>query len=254
MEIDILKINRNKKDNFKDIVIEEIPLTIYLNDKELLTLSCSPDNLKELSIGFLFSVGLVKKFKEIKDIIIDSQKWASYVTLRNNDYPSEFLFKRLYTSGCGRGAIFYNALDQMHRKQIVNDFKISDQKIFELMKSFEKKSVTYRKTGGVHSAALSDSKDILIFKEDIGRHNAIDKVIGEALMRNLSIKDLIVLTSGRISSDVMFKIQKMDSCLVISRSAPTDQAVKLAKSWNVTLVGFARGQRMNVYTAKERVI
>jgi FdhD protein len=254
MEIDILKINRDKKDNLKDIVIEEIPLALYLNDKELITLSCSPDNLKELSIGFLFSAGLIKKIEEVKDIIIDRQKWISYITLKNNNYPSEFLFKRLYTSGCGRGAIFYNALDPVHTIKLEDNSKISKDRIFELMKGFEKKSVTYRKTGGVHSAALSDGKDIVIFKEDIGRHNAVDKVIGEALMKSLNMKDFTILTSGRISSDLMFKIQKIGASFVISRSAPTDQAVKLAKSWNVSLVGFARGQRMNIYTAKERVI
>lgn len=254
MEIDILKINKDRKDNLKDVVIEEIPLTIYLNDKELLTLSCSPGDLKELSVGFLFSAGIIHKINEVKNIVIDNQKWISHITLENDDVSSELLFKRLYTSGCGRGAIFYNVLDLVHNKQLSNNFEISKDKIFELMKCFEKKSVTYRKTGGVHSAALSDGRDILIFKEDIGRHNAIDKVIGKALIENLSMKDLVILTSGRISSDVMFKTQKMGSCLIISRSAPTDQAVKLARSWNVTLVGFARGQRMNVYTAKERVI
>ena len=253
MEIDILKINKDKKDNLKDIVIEEIPLTIYLNDKELLTLSCSPDNLKELCIGFLFSAGLIKKANEIRDIIVDNQKWIAHIAMKNND-TSELLFKRLYTSGCGRGAIFYNALDKLHNKRIDNDFSIPAQKISDLMKTFEAKSITYRKTGGVHSSALSDGKDILIFKEDIGRHNAIDKAMGEALIKNINLGDLIVLTSGRISSDVMFKLQKMGSWMVISRSAPTDQAIKLAKSWNVTLIGFARGQRMNVYTAKERVI
>ncbi|MFC1508146.1 formate dehydrogenase accessory sulfurtransferase FdhD [Candidatus Omnitrophota bacterium] len=253
MEIDVLRVNKDKKDNLKDIVIEEVPLTLYLNDKEIVTLSCSPDDLKELSAGFLFSAGLVKKHEEIKNIVIDRQKWASYITLKNNEYPSEILFKRLYTSGCGKGVIFYNALDPVHFKKLESDFKISGNKIFDLMRCFEKRSVTYRKTGGVHSAALSDGKDIDIFKEDIGRHNAIDKVIGEALMKDLNTKDSMVLTSGRISSDVMFKIQKLNTSFIISRSAPTDQAVKLAESWNMTLVGFARGQRMNIYTARERV-
>ena len=108
--------------------------------------------------------------------------------------------------------------------------------------------------GGVHSATLSDAEDIVVFKEDIGRHNAIDKVIGEALMKNLDMSDLIVLTSGRITSEIVFKVQKMASAFLISRSAPTDQAIKAATAGNLTLVGFVRGERMNVYTASERVI
>lgn len=130
---------------------------------------------------------------------------------------------------------------------------LQSQQITVLMKAFDKKSAVFKKTGGVHSAALCDGERIVSFQEDIGRHNAIDKIIGDALYNNLNMADLIVLTSGRISSDVMFKVQKMESAVIVSRSAPTDLAVKLAKQWNVTLVGFARGKRMNVYSAPERI-
>ena len=106
----------------------------------------------------------------------------------------------------------------------------------------------------MHSTAFCDLEKILVFSEDIGRHNSLDKAVGDALFRNLDMEDLIVLTSGRISSEVMFKVQKMRSAIVVSRSAPTDLSVRLAGSWNVTLVGFARGKRMNVYTAKERIV
>lgn len=254
MEIDILRIDRDKKANFQDIVTDEVPLTIYLEDKELVTFLCSPDNLKELSLGFLYSAGLIHSMNDIEGIIISSQKWTSHVKLKNKDIDTEFIFKRLYTSGCGKGVLFYNAVDLMHRRVITRDSKISADKIVELMRAFQEMAITFRKTGGVHSAALSDGENIVAFKEDIGRHNAIDKVIGEALMKNLDMPDLIVLSSGRISSEIVFKAQKMGSAFLISRSAPTDQAIKVAKVANLTLVGFVRGQRMNVYTAKERVI
>jgi len=253
MKVDVLKIDKNKKQNLKDVITDEVPLTIYLNDKELVTLSCSPDSLKELSIGFLFSAGLVKSIKDVKGVVIDKQNWASYVALKDKDISPELIFKRLYTSGCGRGILFYNAVDLMHKTQITSDVKISAKRVLELMNSFEKYSATFRKTGGVHSAALSDGRDILVFKEDIGRHNAIDKIIGEALIKNIDMPDSIVLTSGRVSSDVMFKVQKMKACILASRSAPTNQAVRLASKWNLTLVGFVRGRRMNVYTARRRI-
>lgn len=254
MEIDVLRIDRDKKEKIQDIVTDEVPLTIYLEEKELVTLLCSPENLKELSVGFLYSAGLIHSMNDIEGVTISSHDWTSYVNLKNKDIDIEFIFKRLYTSGCGKGVLFYNAIDLMHRRVITRDSKISAEKIIELMRSFQEMAITFKKTGGVHSAALSDGEDIVAFKEDIGRHNAIDKVIGEALAKNLDMADLIVLTSGRISSEIVFKAQKMGSAFLISRSAPTDQAIKVAKAANLTLVGFVRGQRMNVYTAKERII
>jgi len=254
MEVDILRIDRDRKENLKDTVTDEVPLTIELEGKELVTLLCSPDNLRELSIGFLYSAGLIKSMNDIENIVIDNQNLISHIELKNKDTLSEPVFKRLYTSGCGKGVFFYNALDLMHRKVEIGNFKISAGKITELMKTFQKDSLAFKETGGVHSAALSDGEDIVVFKEDIGRHNAIDKIAGEALIKNLNMTDLIVLTSGRITSEIVFKVRKMGSALLISRSAPTDQAIKVAGDGNLTLVGFVRGQKMNVYTVKERVI
>lgn len=254
MELDVLRIDKGRKENLRDVVTDEIPLTIELEGKEFVTLLCSPDNLKELSLGFLYSTGLIRSMNDIENIVIDNQNLISHMELKNKDTLSELVFKRLYTSGCGKGVFFYNALDLMRRKVKTGDSKIPAGKITELMKTFQKSSLAFRKTGGVHSAALSDGEDIVVFKEDIGRHNALDKVIGEALMKNLDMKGFIVLTSGRITSEIVFKVQKMGSALLISRSAPTDQAIKVAGSGNLTLVGFVRGERMNVYTARERVI
>ena len=235
MKIDILRINGSKKEEIQDIVTEEIPLTIYLEEKELVTILCSPNNLKELSIGFLYSSGLIRSMNDIEGVTINSQNWTSYVKLKNKNIAN-------------------NALDLMHRKAITSDSRISSGKIVKLMRSFQERAITFKKTGGVHSAALSDEKGIVIFEEDIGRHNAIDKIIGEALAKDLNMSDLIVLTSGRITSEIVFKIQKMGSAFLISRSAPTDQAIKAASAGNLTLVGFVRGERMNVYTASERLI
>ena len=108
-------------------------------------------------------------------------------------------------------------------------------------------------TGGTHSAALSDGKDILVFREDIGRHNAIDKVVGYALVKNVTLKNTLLITSGRISSEVLFKVRKGGIPMVVSKSAPTNQAVKLAREMDITLIGFARGSRMNVYNGEKTV-
>ncbi len=254
MEVDVLKIDAEKCETVKDTVTDEIFLTIHLNGEELLTLLCSPDNLKELSAGFLYSAGLIHSPDDIENIFINNKDLTSHITLKEKNINTDFIFKRVYTSGCGRGMLFYNALDLAHNSSVAGDVKIRSKKVIELTRAFQKKSEIFKKTGGVHSAALSDGESILAFSEDIGRHNSLDKVIGEALFKNLKMENLIVLTSGRISSEMMFKVQKMRSAIIVSRGAPTDLSVRLAERWNVTLVGFARGNRMNVYTAKERIL
>ena len=103
------------------------------------------------------------------------------------------------------------------------------------------------------TAAVADLKEILIFREDIGRHNAVDKVIGSALSKGILLEDKILFSTGRISSEIIFKTQKCKIPAIASRSAPTNQAVKLAKDLNITLVGFARGNRMNIYSNEERI-
>ena len=168
------------------------------------------------------------------------------------DFASELLFKRFITSGCGRGASFYSAAD-VHEQKVESQIGISAIKVFTLVKEFQHRSQVFRTTGGVHSAALCDTKGILIFAEDIGRHNAIDKILGECLLRDISTDDRIIITSGRISSEILLKIAKRNIPMLISKSAPTDLGLRLAHNLGVTLIGFVRGERMNVYTHGWRI-
>ncbi|MFH1230676.1 MAG: formate dehydrogenase accessory sulfurtransferase FdhD [Planctomycetota bacterium] len=250
----ITKIKDNTKEIIEDLVAEEVPFTLNLAKKEFVTLLCSPFDLEDLVRGFLFTSGLIKKADEIKNIVLNEQQWVAYIELANGVECGDLLFKRLYTSGCGRGTLFYNAVDIMHRLKITSDFKIRSDYTIALMADFQKRSQIYFKTGGVHSAALADEKSILIFREDIGRHNAIDKVIGHAVLANNTFENKILLTSGRISSEVLFKVKKCGVPIVISRSAPTNQGIRLSKDFGITLVGFARGNRMNVYSGEKRII
>ncbi|MBA3053187.1 formate dehydrogenase accessory sulfurtransferase FdhD [bacterium] len=254
METEILRITGTGRTKIKDIVADEQPLTIDLDGSELVTLLCSPSDIKELSIGFLYSSGIIRAVGDIGKIVIDGNNSTAYVKLKKKIAGGDMLFKRIYSSGCGRGIIFYNMLDKIPRKKLKKDFYISAVKIMSLMKLFEKKSAVFKKTGGVHSAGFSPGKGIAVFKEDIGRHNALDKIIGEALIKNLDFENMIMLTSGRLSSEIMFKIRRTGVSVIVSRGAPTDQAVKLAREWDLTLAGFVRGGRMNVYSAEERII
>ncbi|MFC1485683.1 formate dehydrogenase accessory sulfurtransferase FdhD [Candidatus Latescibacterota bacterium] len=254
LDVDILKIDAVGRRQVSDVVTDESLLTIYLNGRELLTLLCTFTQVKELCAGFLYSAGLIHAMDDIDHIFIDDEKMTAHIGLKNEDLDTDAFFRRVYTSGCGKGILFFNALDIAHQTVIQSDFTIAAESILEVMKLFNKTSDTFKKTGGVHSAALSDGVSLLAFAEDIGRHNCIDKIIGMALYRTIAMERLIVLTSGRVTSEIMFKLQKMKSPVIVSRSAPTDLSVKLSRKWYATLVGFARGRRMNVYSAPERIL
>ncbi len=249
----ITKVRRNVREVVEDAVAQEVPFTLNLGELELVTLLCSPFDLEDLVRGFLFTSGLIKDLNEIKRMTIDSQRWSCYIEMTNTEVDN-LMFKRLYTSGCGRGTLFYNALDIMHRSKIISEFKVNSAAVSKLMLDFQKRSEVYLKTGGTHSAALADEKGILALREDIGRHNAIDKVIGYALSQTKTFEDKILITSGRVSSEVVFKVKKCGIPIIISRAAATNQTVRLAREMNLTLVGFARGSRMNVYSAEERIV
>ena len=250
----IQRVTREGKEDSEDAVTIELPLTIMANNRELTTLLCSPTDLKYLAIGFLASEGLVKGKDEIKKVVVDERRGVVRVeTVGGKEFAPD-VFKRLITSGCGRGVSFYSATDVQGQSKIESQTAISTAEIFTLAREFQHRSQVYRTTGGVHSAALCDTNNILVFNEDIGRHNAIDKVFGECLLGDIPVDDRIIITSGRVSSEILLKVAKRNIPILISKSAPTNLGVRLAHDLGVTLIGFVRGGRMNVYANGWRVI
>lgn len=251
----INRVENNKSEYLEDNIIVEYPLTIFLNNNELVTLLCSPNGLKYLIIGFLISEGIIKNKDEIENITIDEEKGHAYIDIGDKSLFAEKLFgKRTITTGCGKGTVFYNVLDSLGTKVIKDDIKIDEKVILDFSRKLNQDSILFLETGGVHSCALCDNNEILLFHEDVGRHNALDKIIGEALLKDINLKDKILITSGRISSEMIIKATKNGIPIVVSRSAPTDLAVKIAKQFNITLIGFARGNRMNIYNGMDRII
>jgi len=252
--VTVLRVTAEGRSEVEDVVATEFPLTIILDNQELVTMLCTPKDLKYLAIGFLSSEGLIQNKAEIRKIILDDRKGVVRVeTEGDKGVAREALFKRLITSGCGRGASFYSAADTTNQEKVVSEMKISAAEVFALAKEFQLRSQVYRATHGVHSAALCDTKNILIFTEDIGRHNAIDKIFGQCLLEDLPIDDRMIITSGRMSSEIVLKVARRNIPIVISKSAPTNLAVDLAARLGVTLIGFVRGKKMNVYTDGWRV-
>lgn len=249
----VLRVTEQESCRIEDSLVREFPLTIILNNRELVTLLCSPGDLKYLAVGFLAAEGLLKSKDEIKKILVDARRGVVRVETKT-DFSSELLFKRLITSGCGRGASLYGVADaQGQINKVDSQTSLPIVKIFSMVTEFQQRSLVFRTTGGVHSAALYDSNGILIFNEDIGRHNAIDKIFGECILKDIPTDDRIIITSGRISSEILLKVAKRNIPILISKSAPTNLGRNLANELGVTLIGFVRGQRMNVYANDWRV-
>ncbi len=172
--------------------------------------------------------------------------------MKNDNIIKDLIFKRLQPPGCGKGVMLYD-VSHKNKKRITSELKITSNSVSKLMIKFHKMSVNYIKTGGTHSAAISDREDIVVFREDIGRHNAVDKIIGNRLQNHDSFQDKMLLTSGRISSEIFLKAYRCGIPVIISKSAPTNISVKQCRKMGITLVGFARGTRMNIYSGKERI-
>ncbi len=253
-KVAIHRVTSDSREVAEDIIVREFPLTIMWNGQELVTLLCSPADLKYLAIGFLFSEGLLKSKEDIKRVTVDEGKGVVRVETKVKELAdSETVFKRIITPGCGRGASFYSAADTGLDK-VESKLTVSAVEIFELMKAFQRRSLIFRTTGGVHSGALCDNRNILLFSEDIGRHNAIDKIFGRCLLEDIPTADRIIITSGRISSEILHKVAKRGIPIIISVSVPTNLGVRLAVDLGITLIGFVRGKRMNVYTNGWRVV
>ena len=248
---EIITIERDGLFTAQKAVCSEIPFTMELNGTEIATVLASPSNLDELAIGFLFTSGLIQGKEDIKSLIPDMDSFK--VSVRIDGIPDNFVFRRIYTSGCGRGVIFHNPLDVLGKAPLEDGFTLPASKLVELMKEFSRNPISHGESGGVHGAALASEAEILIVREDIGRHNAIDKVIGAALAAGISMHDKVLLTTGRISSEIFSKVLRARFPVIAALGSATDQAVKLARVTNITLVSKLKGMRGDIFSAPHRI-
>jgi len=254
IEIEIVRIKGEERKQEADRVVVEFPLTIFLNDQEFVTLLCSPSRMDCLAVGFLRAEGLVTGADDLESVKVDEEQGMVFVqTSTKTDLMEKLYGKRTITSGCGKGTVFFNVLDSLQSKPVESEVKISAGTLHSLMSDLQDNSVLYKSTGGVHIAAVADTQKLLFFHEDIGRHNAVDKILGECVLHDLPIDDKILLSSGRLTSEMVIKGAKLRFPFIVSRSAPTSLSVQLARELGITLVGFVRGRRLNIYSHHERI-
>ena len=249
----ILRISGGERTNLRDTIVLENPVTIFLNDIELVTLMCSPTHLDELAAGFLFTEGVISGKKDIKSVVADEAEGVVWiVTNGRRKSVRNLLSRRLITTGCGRGLSFHDS-SEGKKLRVHSRLKMAPGQLTVLMKELQAGSTLYKLTGGVHSAAICDETHVLALREDIGRHSAVDKVLGHCVLNGLSTEDAILVSSGRISSEMVIKAARANIPMIVSKSAPTHLGVALAKEFGITLAGFVRGSRMNIYSNRSRV-
>ena len=240
-----------------DSVIRESSLLLRVDGRPLCRLQCSPAQFEELALGFLCTAGVLPS--EAKDVTMTCETDQAETRLDISLGLAEEELTSLRDSlvagtGCGLGLFSTKGLDPLEcRRKIDLSFRIKAAELQNVMQAFQTRSEAYRETGGVHSAAIADQGRLVAFAEDVGRHNAIDKAIGGCLRQGVALHDKVALSTGRLSLDLVAKGVRAGLPLVASRAAPTDAAIELARLANLTLIGFVRGRRMNIYTAEWRV-
>jgi FdhD protein len=236
----------------EDEIVRERALTIVLNSEELVTLLCSPGDFDHLAAGYLASEDIISSAADIQDLSVNENTAVVRIDTASPVKTGQ-TFKRVISSGCGRGAALYSAADVTSLKPVTSTLSVLPSQVYQMIRDFQHRSELFKETGGVHSAAIATPDGIEFFTDDVGRHNAVDKLFGRALLEKLDFSSKMLLTSGRISSEIVSKVARRNVGFLVSRSAPTSSAVELSERLNITLIGFVRGERMNVYTHAERI-
>ena len=240
----ILRYKEGKIEEVEDSVVVESFLNIYINGKRYLQTPYTPKSKRDLVFGILFSEGFIKKVEDVLEYKEDRSR--VYITLKEKDITFK---EQIETTDCFSRRLFLDRT--LHPLEIREKFNI--EKILSLIKDFQNLPSLYKATGGTHSSAIAKDK-ILFWSEDISRRNSIDKVIGTCFLAGESFNDKIMIVSCRIPSEVILKMVRIGIPVIVSISSPTDRAITIAQTFGVTLCGFARGKRMNIYSSFERLI
>ncbi|MFH1079243.1 MAG: formate dehydrogenase accessory sulfurtransferase FdhD [Pseudomonadota bacterium] len=235
-------------------IIQEMPLQIFFNGRHLATIACTGLHVDELALGYLKSEGFIKDSSDIQDVRIDPE--AGTVQLltaaATTPDPTDNSFRGSIASSGARtrlGESHHHLSAPIRQDALI----LSPEQVLQLMDEFIERCRLHAITRGTHGAALTDGKEILVVREDIGRHNALDMLAGHALLNHWDCSDKAVLRTGRISMEIVYKAWNLGISVVVSLAAPTTRAIQLAGNAGITLIGAIRGKSMQVYTHERRV-
>ena len=260
-DVEVVRLQRDGSKSKTERVATEQILSIRVNDRKLLALQCLPTHQEELALGFLYAEGLIDGLEDVQDMQVNTGDGTMVVDFRldlDEGKLDDFVDSMSSGSGCGGAPFSSDPVDIMDcRRKIDHGFRVASETLMSLVHEFQQSSDLFKETGAVHSAAVlahsSEGWDPIVFAEDIGRHNAVDKAIGAGLKMGEEFGDKILLCSGRLSLEIATKAARSNFPLLASPAAPTDAAIRQADAVMLTLVGFVRGSRMNIYCADWRI-
>ncbi len=231
----------------------ERPITVHMNDVEVATVQASPTDLEEMAVGFLVAEGLLADREAFDRVDVDVKRGMAWVTT-SEEVPSDMVYRTRYvTSGCGKGITFSSIGHAKGLAHLDSAMTVASDDLYDMMRQMARGAEAYRDTGGMHACAIGHAGRVEIVREDVGRHNALDKALGRAWLDRLDLTEAVLLTTGRISYEMAVKAAKARVPIVVSRSAVTDLAAEIAGELGITLIGYARGGKLVVYTHPERV-
>lgn len=225
-------------------IIEESLLSIYVNGQELATIMCSPLDHESLAVGFLYNEGVIDDIAEIARLQLNAAESTIDVLLTRSEFsPPQ---QTILTSGCGRGIALQGPSPDY--PAVESDLVTTPAVLQARMRDLSAATELYRAVRGVHGAVLASTTETLVSVEDIGRHNTIDKLAGRALLKKIATNGNMILTTGRISSEMLRKARRLGVPLIASRTSPTSAAVALAQAWRISIIGYVRRDSLRVYT------
>lgn len=246
----ITVVRRDRWEEVNAEVINERMVSLFVNGIELATLMCTPCNLTALALGFLANEGVIASYDEVRAVHECPSGACIDVWLNRTDFEPPR--RMVLTSGCG-GGITFDDLSQVH-PPVQSDLCVAPERLWELMDELYARAELYSRSRGVHTSIFSDGQRVLAVAEDVGRHNTLDKLRGITLVEGIPTSGGLLMTTGRVSSEMLNKARSMDIPLVCSRTSATSLSTQLAQEWQMTLVGYLRRNSMKVYTHPERVL
>lgn len=237
-------------------VAGESPLTLKVDEREIVTLMTLGTHPELLALGYLRNQRLIENIEDIQSVTIDWEKETALVTTASGQGISDWqekLAKRTVTTGCGQGTVFSCTLDKLYDRKLPQ-IKVKQSLLYELLRTITQYNEIYKQAGAVHGCALCEGTKILSFVEDVGRHNAADAISGGMWLDNITGTDKIFYTTGRLTSEIVMKVTLMGIPILLSRSGVTNMGLELARDLGVTMIARAKGKSFLVYNGKENII
>ena len=235
-------------------VVSERPLTIFLNRQEIVTTMTVGDQPREMAVGFLFNQNMLSSADEISAIDYDDDLGVVVVRTHAKTNFEDKLQKKIRTSGCAQGTLYSDIMARFDSISLPEGSSINTTEIIRLSKAINIMPSLYLKAGAIHACVLCEGSEPMIYCEDIGRHNAADKVAGYMALNSITGHDKVFYTTGRLTSEMVIKTVLMDIPILISRSGFTEAGVSLARQAGLTLIGRARGSKFIALSGQQRII